>query len=177
MSTTITLKNNYSTRITQLFQIDWKRYFNQIMPEEVHGYINSDPEVIIANPRFFVALNKLLKATPPRTLANVLLWRFADAWWLQLDERFEEVRHDYMRRIIGTQTKAARWKECSAVTEMALAYASDAMYVSQNYDENDVKEAKDLFEELRAEFLLLLEDSDWMDEDTRNYAILKVRKI
>lgn len=56
-------------------------------------YLSNDPEVIIANPSFFMRLNKLLKETNPRTLMNVMGWRFSDAYWMQLDERFGTVRH------------------------------------------------------------------------------------
>ncbi|CAD5215709.1 unnamed protein product [Bursaphelenchus xylophilus] len=157
--------------------VDWKRYFNTIMPEDVHPYIASNPEVIIANPKFFIALNKLLKRTPARTLANVMLWRFADAWWLQLDERFEEVRHDYIRRVIGTVNRAPRWKECSSVSGIAMAYASDALYVKENFDENDLSQVKNLFEEVRSEFMELLKASDWMDNSTRTYAISKAQDM
>ncbi|CAD5211350.1 unnamed protein product [Bursaphelenchus okinawaensis] len=157
--------------------IDWKRYFNTIMPKEVNEYINSDPDVIIANPRFFVALNHLLEKTPSRILANVMLWRFADAWWLQLDQRFEEVRHDYIRRVIGTVAKSPRWKECSAVSAMALAYASDALYLKEHFEAKDREMVLDLFEELKTEFIELLKSSDWMDIETREYAIEKARDM
>lgn len=34
------------------------------------GYLRSDPQVIIANPEFFIRLNELLVQTPNRTLMN-----------------------------------------------------------------------------------------------------------
>lgn len=58
------------------------------MPKEMSAYLSANPEVIIANPQFFIRLDKLLKETDNRTLMNVMGWRFSDAYWLQLDERF-----------------------------------------------------------------------------------------
>jgi hypothetical protein len=63
------------------------------MPKEMEFYLRSNPEVIIANPKFFIHLNKLLNETDKRTIMNVIGWRFSDAYWLQLDERFGSVRH------------------------------------------------------------------------------------
>jgi predicted metalloendopeptidase len=94
------------------------------MPKEMGGYLSADPEVIIANPQFFVRLNQLLAETSNRTLMNTMGWRFADAYWLQLDERFGSVRHDYMRRVVGTVQQTPRWKECTQVLNAAMPYAT-----------------------------------------------------
>jgi predicted metalloendopeptidase len=154
--------------------VNWTHYFLSIMPEQMHDYIRSNPEIIIANPRFFTRLNQLLMETDPRVLMNVMLWRFADAWWLQLDDRFGTVRHDYMRRVVGIVEKPPRWKECAAVVNSAMPYATDSMYIRKFFKRNDFKLVQEMFTELRLEFIKSLWRSQWMDMKTKAYALEKV---
>ncbi|KAI6226164.1 Neprilysin-1 [Aphelenchoides fujianensis] len=157
--------------------IDWQKYFESIMPEKMYGYLRSDPEVIIANPRFFIGLDQLLKSTPKKILMNSMLWKFTDAYWLQLDERFGIVRHDYMRRAVGTVAKPPRWKECAAISGAALPYAADALYVRRYFGGNGLHVAKQMFSELKAGFVKSLWRTKWMDWTTKRYAIEKAQAM
>ncbi|KAI6194124.1 Neprilysin-1 [Aphelenchoides besseyi] len=155
--------------------INWTKYFSNVFPEEMHWYLYSDPEVIITNPHFFMGLNELLAKTPKRILANAMLWKFTDAYWLQLDERFGSVRHDYMRRAVGTVAKPPRWKECAAISGAALPYAADALYIRRYFSSDGIQLAKQMFLELKNSFVKSLWRIRWMDWKTKSYAIQKAQ--
>ncbi|KAI6184380.1 Phosphate-regulating neutral endopeptidase [Aphelenchoides bicaudatus] len=157
--------------------IDWRKYFLSVMPKEMDGYLSADPEVIIANPQFFILLDKLLKETDNRTLMNVMGWRFSDAYWLQLDERFGSVRHDYMRRVIGTLEQTPRWKECATVLNAAMPYATDAMFIRKFFKRDDFTLVKNMFAKLKKEFIKKLIRTTWMDKTTKAYALQKAHAM
>jgi predicted metalloendopeptidase len=50
--------------------IDWTRYFRALMPFEIHEYLNSDPEIIVNEPEYFIKVSELIKATDPRIVTN-----------------------------------------------------------------------------------------------------------
>lgn len=54
--------------------IDWYRYFRALMPFEMHEYLNSDPEIILNEPEYFIKMAELIKATDPRILTNYVIW-------------------------------------------------------------------------------------------------------
>lgn len=94
-------------------------------------------------------------------------WRFADAYWLQLDERFGSVRHDYMRRVVGTVEQTPRWKECTQVLNAAMPYATDAMFIRKYFKKDDFVLVKGMFDKLKKEFIKKLMNTRWMDRLTR----------
>jgi predicted metalloendopeptidase len=103
------------------------------MPFDMHAYLDSDPDVIINEPEYFVKVAELIKQTDNRTIANYLFWRYTGSWSLQLDERYEDVSQEFLRDFIGKQTKSPRWKDCSSAVGSRLIYSSGAMYVRKHF--------------------------------------------
>jgi predicted metalloendopeptidase len=59
------------TEVNELIPIiDWFKYFRSLMPLDLHNYINSDPDVILNEPEYFLRLSELIKITDTRILAN-----------------------------------------------------------------------------------------------------------
>lgn len=52
-----------------------------------------------------------------------------------------------------------------------------ALYVRKYFDEESKKAAVDLVNNVREEFINILHDVDWMDDETRNEAIEKAKGI
>lgn len=50
--------------------IDWYRYFRALMPFDMHEYINSDPEIILNEPEYFLKMAELIKNTDSRIITN-----------------------------------------------------------------------------------------------------------
>ena len=54
--------------------INWNEYFAWMVPDEFAYYLESDPEVIVAEPEFFRDLTKLLQSTEKHILANYVTY-------------------------------------------------------------------------------------------------------
>lgn len=74
----------------------------------------------------------------------------------------------------GQQQKSPRWKECTQGPTSWLPLAAGSMYVREHFDANDKKEALEMIANLRESFSELVQENDWMDEQTKHIAIEKV---
>ena len=57
------------------------------------GYFDNDPEVVVVEPGYFQTLNRLIKVTDRRVLANYVIGDYVMECAHQLDERFADIRY------------------------------------------------------------------------------------
>jgi predicted metalloendopeptidase len=81
---------------------------------------------------------------------------------------------DFKRVMTGQQQKSPRWKKCTESVTMDLETASGALYVDEHFDVTDKQEAVEMVKNLRDSFLEMLNQTDWMDNQTKTTAIEKV---
>uniref|UniRef100_A0AC34FHN9 Uncharacterized protein n=1 Tax=Panagrolaimus sp. ES5 TaxID=591445 RepID=A0AC34FHN9_9BILA len=157
--------------------IDWNRYFRGLMPFDMHEYLNSDPLIIVSEPGYFKRLTSLITNTDTRIVTNYIFWRYTASWALQLDERFDDIQQDFLKDFIGRKTKSPRWKDCNSGSGSRMSYASGAMYVRAHFDKRDRDAALEMIEDLQAAFREILLETDWMEDETRKYALEKANDM
>jgi predicted metalloendopeptidase len=81
-----------------------------------------------------------------------------------------------MKAFVGRTERAPRWKDCVLAASNKLSLAADAMYVRRHFDRSSKQVAMEMVEDLRGAFEQMLKANDWMDPDTREYALRKVRE-
>nr|CAD2166728.1 unnamed protein product [Meloidogyne enterolobii] len=157
--------------------MNWTKYFDWLVPSEMHEYLKSDPEIILAEPEYFDRLTKLLNSTPNNVLANYIFWRFASSWSFQLDERYDDIQQHFLKAFLGKKAKSPRWKDCASAASSRMSYASGAMYVRAHFDRSSKEAALAMIEDLRASFKAMLAVNDWMDPGTKEYALIKAEQM
>ncbi|CEF59415.1 Phosphate-regulating neutral endopeptidase [Strongyloides ratti] len=157
--------------------IDWNRYFRAITPYDLHDYFNSNPDIIVTELKFFDRVLELLKNTDTRVITNYILTRYFSAWTMQLDERYEDIQQEFLKEFVGKKVKSPRWKDCSATASSKLPYASGAMYIDAFFNDKDKAAAMDMVKDLREAFNEILESNNWMDVDTKKYALEKLHEM
>ena len=155
--------------------VDWNKYFKGLMPVDMHDYIDSNPEVMVTEPAYFDRLKDFLSEANNRTITNYVFWRYIPYW--NLDDRFDDIRQDFLYVFAGRETKAPRWKKCNSAARSIMSFASGAMYVRSYFNNNDRESALEMIEDLKDAFKEILSENDWMGESTRNYALEKANEI
>jgi membrane metallo-endopeptidase-like protein 1 len=75
--------------------------------------IDDDERVIVDEPGYLVNLTRLLPATPPRTLANYMMWRAARASLDYFTEAARKIQLEFAKNITGKKSGTERWKTCT----------------------------------------------------------------
>lgn len=151
--------------------IPWLEYINHILPKEVQ--ITRNETVIVNVPTYFKELEKVLANTPKRTLANYVMWRASSASISYLTEKLRRRQLEYQTALSGQTSRETRWRECVDMVASSLSISVGALYVRKYFNEDAKKQALEMVNGIREEFHKILENLDWMDDETRANALDK----
>ncbi|XP_028410336.1 endothelin-converting enzyme 1-like [Dendronephthya gigantea] len=85
---------------------------------------------------------------------------------------------DNFKKMISPKYQSdGRWKTCLGLTHQQFEYVASLLYVNENVPEEAVDTAKELFTEIKKEFLNGLNEQEWLDEKTRASARRKLIKM
>jgi membrane metallo-endopeptidase-like protein 1 len=155
--------------------IDWQRYLRSLLKDDQLD-LDQD-EVIVKAPNFLKQIDLLLQASEPRIVANYMIWRIVRHSMSGLSRRWRELSHSYSTVTTGRQVEEPRWEQCLGSIDGTLGTALSAFYVKNHFNERSKAAALEMVEYIREEFLRILDEIDWMDEETREEAKLKARAI
>ncbi|KAK4879928.1 hypothetical protein RN001_008074 [Aquatica leii] len=156
--------------------IPWIEYL-QNLANDPSVIITENEEIDIGVPKFLTDLNVLLQKTPKRVLSNYIMSQFVITIVPYLSTKIRTRKFEFSKAFHGTAEMKPRWKECLEQTTSGLKVATGALYVRNYFDDNDRKHATALVDSLRAEFLRILKNVEWMDVDTKQKAINKMLKM
>jgi putative endopeptidase len=149
----------------------WPAYLKDV------GFAPS-PGAVIMQPDYFTAAAKLMADTPLPTLKAYFRWQLLHAYAPYLSQAFvDENFAFYGTTLNGTPANRPRWQRGAQAVQAALGEAVGKIYVQQHFP----PEAKARMQELVANLVKAYEQSirelDWMSEETRAKALVKLSKF
>ena len=140
--------------------------------------IDGEQQVVIEQPSYFEALDKLLADVPLETWKHYLAFRLLDGTAAYLDETTAAIRFDYRNRILsGQKEERPRWKRGISMVNRLIGEAVGKLYVAEHFP----PEAKAKMDELVRNVIATLDESidglDWMSEETRIKSKEKLSKF
>ncbi|XP_025078019.1 LOW QUALITY PROTEIN: neprilysin-4-like [Pomacea canaliculata] len=151
--------------------IHWKVYFQGIMSDEdIQIPLRPDEVVINRAPLYISRLLELLRSTSNRTLANYLVWRIVRSRAITLNERYLEFFAEFDKVVSGIAVQPARFRSCASYVTDVLGLAVGHMFVKEAFAEDAKQEVVNMIRELKKAFNGLLDELDWMDDNTKKLA-------
>ncbi|KAG0411557.1 hypothetical protein HPB47_011287, partial [Ixodes persulcatus] len=154
-------------------QIDWDRYFNSLLVDKV----TLDEPIIVVVPEFVKQFESLILRTPARTVANYMVWRVVLQSYGTLGKPWRERLQAFIGVLTGQTRERARWEQCMGSLTGYLGMALSSLYVRHFFQEDSKDAALDMVKFILKEFMAILNDIDWMDEQTRKRARAKAKAI
>ncbi|KAH9504398.1 Membrane metallo-endopeptidase-like 1 [Bulinus truncatus] len=162
------IQGNYSRHF------NWSRYVVELLSSPEVGVTDiSESEIIInQSPVYYRKLNDLLDVTPKRTVANYLIWRLVLPLLKlgALGEKYKTLLNNYNKVILGTSSERPRFRTCSTYTARFMSLAVGRMFVKDHFDMDSKTIVLNMVKGLQNSFDDLLEDLDWMDDETKKVA-------
>ncbi|KAH9518882.1 Membrane metallo-endopeptidase-like 1 [Bulinus truncatus] len=162
------IQGNYSRHF------NWSRYVVELLSSPEVGVTDiSESEIIINQcPVYYQKLNDLLDVTPKRTVANYLIWRLVLSLlnFGALGEKYKTLMNNYNKVILGTSSERPRFRTCSTYTVKFMSLAVGRMFVKDHFDMGSKTIVLNMVKGLQNSFDELLEDLDWMDDETKKVA-------
>jgi predicted metalloendopeptidase len=153
-------------RLTPNFS--WTAYFRETGAERVAA-------VNVAQPKYFEAVNRELRATPLATWKTYLRWQLLHAAAPKLSRKFvDENFAFYGRTLHGTPENEVRWKRCVTATDNAIGFALGKAYVREYFPPEAKASADRMVHNLMQALRDDLKTLPWMGEQTRKAALAKL---
>ena len=150
---------------------DWRGY--------VDGTgIAKSPGIVIAQPSFFTAWDKIIQATPLETIKAWLQFHLLSDYAPLLSKPFVEADFAfYGKTLNGTTENEVRWKRAVAATEGALGEVLGRIYVSRHFPPEAKQRMEQLVKNLIKAYEASIKELDWMGEETKKKALEKLAKF
>lgn len=162
--------------MTKYPYIDWLPYINAKMLAGLK--FNETDDVILQQPLYYDQLENVLNKTDKATIANYVLWRDLSDYIPYLTSDLREMEFNFLKTVTGKATKQARWSDCVKGVAGMMNIAVSAMYVREYFRDHRVKsDVSEIIEEISYEFEKILHENEWMDEDTKDEALKKLKAM
>jgi putative endopeptidase len=170
-------KTNNPTKFADLQNLtptfDWKLWF------EGAGI---DPKVlaesIVMMPSFFEGLASVYSEENLENLKTWLSWNVISSKAAYLSQEFVDERFAfYGTKLTGAPVNRARWKRAVSLVEGSLGEAVGKIYVEKYYPPEAKAKMDQLVEYLIQAYRESIQELDWMSDETKKKALVKLTKF
>jgi len=134
--------------------------------------------VVVGQPEFFAALDKLLSEKPIEHLRAYLRWHVLHSYASFLHSAVENEDFDFFhRKLVGQEKPEARWKRATRTIDGMVGEALGKLYVEKHFPPEARQRVALLIEDVKAVFRERLQGLPWMTEATRQKALAKFDKV
>ena len=139
------------------------------------GVANAPAEVNVGQPEFFTEVNKMMTDVSINDWKTYLRWMTIDSAAPRLSKAFVDEDFDFNSRYLnGTKEQQPRWRRCVGSTDRAVGEALGAEYVKKNFTPVAQKRVGELIDNLFAAYREKIQAADWMSDETKAKALLKL---
>ncbi|THX55560.1 endothelin-converting enzyme [Aureobasidium pullulans] len=149
----------------------------EILDTFASGYTPS--KIIVGSPDYLKALEKILKSSSRKTIKTYLVWKVVQSWAGAVEDPAVQPLLRFRNKLRGQapDVKQERWRTCVSSVGNDLEWIMSRFFVERAFS----KEAKELGDQIildiKDEFSIKLNESEWMTESVRQLAIEKVHLI
>jgi len=151
----------------------WVQYINRML--DGVETITENEIVIVDVPKYISDFSKLIANTPARTQANYLMWRAAASSMGFLTQAADKIALKFSKKLTGKSEEPPRWRKCVTAASGSLANAVGSLYVNKYFKQDSKEAAVDMVKMIRKEFMRMLRDVDWMEDEPKEEALEKAR--
>jgi len=135
----------------------------------------STDTILIGQPKYYVALNNLLKTQPIDVWKNKLAFSVLSNASAYLSKDFRDARFDFYDKVLnGQKVPKERWKQMATVVDGGLGELLGQLYAEKYFTADAKKRMLELVNNLQAVYKERIEKLDWMSPDTKKRAIEKL---
>ncbi|XP_058794935.1 endothelin-converting enzyme 1-like isoform X1 [Phymastichus coffea] len=159
-------------------QISWYRAITYLFKSIENVTIDSSEEIGVEDKYYLRKLSHLLSETPNRVIVNYIHWKFIGSSLNYANKEMHNVFAMFLRSIAKpdeTVKVQERWQEC--INDMKLGIGYRYEYVKRHFSEETRKMVYDIASEMRGQMLDEMEHSTWLDDETRESAMVKLHAL
>ncbi|CAG9535457.1 unnamed protein product [Cercopithifilaria johnstoni] len=142
--------------------------------------ISPNDTVVIHEPEYLRRIQEVMQRSNKRTIANYMLWRVIQGYSPFLPPVMREPFYAFKANQTGIPSTSVpdRWEDCVFLATIIIDMPVGRLYVANHFDHlRAMKKMNDLTKHFKNELIKQLKAVDWMEEETRQRAIIKAQRI
>ena len=140
--------------------------------------IKGTNSVIVGQPDFFKALNSAIKLVSINDWKTYLRWGLIDQTASKLSDNIVNEHFDfYGKTLLGIPALKPRWKRALEATDQSLGDALGQVFVEKYFTQESKTRVAEMVKNLIAAYRVRIASRDWMSEETKKAANLKLDKV
>lgn len=148
--------------------IDWVKYFKTIETGDFK-------EIIVTQPKYMKAVEKIFKTTPLSTIKELLTWNIINSGAGLLGKELEDANFDfYSKTLNGVAQMRPREERVLATTNGVLGEAVGKLYVAEVFPPEAKQKAKEMVDNILKAFEKRINQLTWMSDETKEKAQKKL---
>ncbi|HEY8936202.1 MAG TPA: M13 family metallopeptidase, partial [Cyclobacteriaceae bacterium] len=152
-------------------EINWKEVLS------VLKVVNAD-SVIVGQPEFYKALNKLIRQYSIHDWKEYLKWNLINDYAAYLNSEIDNQDFKFYGTIMsGVTTQRPRWKRVVEETNSSLGELIGQVYVAEYLPRGSKEKLLEIGNNIRDVYADHIKALDWMSDSTRKKALYKLSKI
>jgi putative endopeptidase len=150
---------------------DWPHYLQLLGVQHVDS-------VIVGQPEFYKALDKVIATTDLQTLKDYLTFHLLVDYGSCLSKPFVDANFDfYSRAIRGAEQQKERSRRMLEAEESVIGEALGQLFVKEYFSAKAKARYEQIVENVRNAYKARIEKLDWMSDSTKQKAISKLMAI
>ncbi|HXD79645.1 MAG TPA: M13 family metallopeptidase [Puia sp.] len=150
--------------------LSWTVYFQSASVPPVDS-------VIVGQPEFYSALNKLLPATPISTWRDYLESHLVQSAASYQDSATYNNYFTFLATLTGASEPRPRWKRALDAEQRAMGEALGQLFVQEYFPPAAKKRYSDLVENMRTAYKERIRKLTWMSDSTKKLALDKLSRM
>ncbi|PAV77556.1 hypothetical protein WR25_07172 [Diploscapter pachys] len=112
-----------------------------------------------------------------RVLHNYMMWRLVSAYDAYLPVKFRKPYHEFQRQMYGITSEMPQWETCVREVREYLSMPLSTTYAHKYFSIKDRRIAEEMIGDLKKAMEVTLLNADWIDEQTRQAALVKLEHM
>lgn len=152
-------------------RFDWDPFFTD-------SYLEGLDTVLVSQPSFVLSLNELLTAYDIDTWKNYLKWLQIDNAASRLHAELDSLNFEfYSKRLRGVESQRPMWRRGVSVVNKDLGEVVGKVYVNRHFPLEAKSRMVVLVGNLIKAYEISINELDWMGEETKAEALVKLSKF
>jgi putative endopeptidase len=136
--------------------------------------VQGQDTVLVSSPKFFTALDGMLKSVPVADWKTYLEWSVLKGSAGSLSSPFVKASFAFTQSQTGQKIETPRWQRMSSLTDGAIGELLGQLYVAKYFRPEAKARMTELITNLRAAFEIRIKGLDWMSDVTKEKALAKL---
>ncbi len=168
-------KNYNKYQIAQLVKLapktDWVEVLKTIGVKSVDS-------VIVGQPEFFAALDKLVNTVPVETLKDYMAFHLVSTYSSYLSKPYFDATFSfYSRTIRGAQEPKPRWRRVLDAEQSVIGESLGQLFVKEYFSQQAKNRYENIVENVRKAYAARIKQLSWMTDSTKQKALSKLAGI